>query len=82
MVAPAARLASTSRYPYLHFGKGLERVCLRTGTFFGPGFLSTRMGRHFTFTAIFITSFLGYCPACSNAREEGDWREVRRRAPK
>jgi len=43
---------------YLYFGSdlGLDRLCSFTGTVFGPGFLVVRVGLHFVFVAIDITS--------------------------
>jgi len=43
---------------YLHFGSGLgvDRLCDFTETFFGPGFPLVRVGLHFVFVAIDITS--------------------------
>jgi len=51
-------VAPTIIQAYLHFGSGLglDRLCGFTGTVFGPGFLVVRVGLHFVFVAIDITS--------------------------
>jgi len=55
-------------YRHLHFGKGfgVERLCDDTTTVLGPGFLSTRVGRHFVLVAIINSSLNDrFKPICS-----------------
>ncbi len=54
LVAPAANDGTylASAYEQLHLGLigfGVERTCGFTRTFFGPGFLPVRTGRHVVF---------------------------------